>query len=329
MSRRTSPLPFGPEQMGKLTVVADDLALFAEVVDAGGFSAASLRTGVTKSRLSRRISELEAILGATLILRNSRHFEVTESGRQVYQHGSAIRAEMHAAMVAIHGNASEPHGVLRIASPMALTSSIVGHVAAEFARTYPQVRIFLSTTKGPVESSTEIFDLILLPSTQALPDSDMVAHRLATVPYCLVAAPAVVEAAGNPADPDALDGMDGIGWGSLNHSSQWHLIGPHGTEADIDVHIRFSSDNLEAIREAALSGLGIARLPRALCNADLEQGRLCLVAQDWRPPSIPIYALYASRRHISVASKFFLAALTKAIDERMIGPHSEADAEAV
>jgi len=318
MNRRTSPLPFGPEQMGKLTVVADDLALFAEVVDAGGFSAASMRTGVSKSSLSRRISELEALLGAPLILRNSRHFEVTENGRQVYQHGKSIRAEMNAAMVAIHGHASEPHGALRIASPIALTSSIVGRVAAEFARTYPQVRIFLYTTKGPVESSTETFDLILLPSTQTLPNSDMVAHRLAIVPYCLFAAPSVAKAAGDSGDPQSLRGMDGIGWGSLDHSPQWRLIGPQGQEVDIALHIRFSSDNLNAIHEAALSGLGIARLPRALCRDDLEHGRLCIVVPEWRPPSIPIYALYASRRHISVAGKFFLAALTKAINELLI-----------
>ncbi|MFC3106819.1 LysR substrate-binding domain-containing protein [Undibacterium arcticum] len=314
MMRNVNTLPFGPERMRKLTDAANDLMLLAEVIDAGGFSAASVRTGVSKSRLSRRISELEALLGVALLLRNSRHFEVTEIGQQLYQHGRYIRSEMNAAVAAVHDNQAEPHGSLRIASPIALTSMIVGRVAAEFARANPRVRVSLSTTKGTAESLTELFDLVLLPSAQSLPNSDMIAQRLALSPYVLVAAPAVVNAADNPVNPAALQGMDAIGWGSLDETSRWHFIGPNDQHADVEVRIRFSSDNLTVIREAALAGLGIARLPLALCREDIERSTLCVIAPGWAPPPMSIYALYASRRHISAAGKLFLSTLAEAIN---------------
>lgn len=76
------------------------------------------------------------------------------------------------------------------------------------------------------------------------------------------------------------------------------------------MRIRFSSDNLTVIREAALAGLGIARLPPAFCRHDIEQKKLCVVMPGWSPPPMSVYALYPSRRHVSNISKLFLAALT-------------------
>lgn len=314
MIRKANVATFGPERVTQLAGAADDLMLLVEVIDAGGFSAASTRTGVPKSRLSRRISALEELLGVNLLLRNSRHFEVTEIGQQLYRHGCSIRSEMSAAMTLAHDSQAEPQGSLRIACPIALASVIVGRVAAEFAMAHPGVRLSLSTTKGTVESLANHFDLVLLPSAQSLPDSDMIVQRLALTPYVLVATPAVIAAAGNPAHPEALHGVDAIGWGTLDESARWHLIGPDDQHVEVETRIRFSSDNLMVIREAALAGLGIARLSPSLCREDLAQGRLCVLLPGWAPPPMSIYALYASRRHISIAGKLFLAALTRQFD---------------
>jgi len=314
MTRRSSAMTFGPERVNQLTGAADDLMLLVEVIDAGGFSAASARTGIPKSRLSRRIAALEEQLGVNLLLRNSRYFEVTEIGQQLYQHGRCIRSEMYAAMTLAHDSQAEAHGSLHIACPIALASVIVGRVATEFALAHPRVRLRLSTTMGTVESLTKHFDLVLLPSAQSLPDSEMIVQRLAFAPYLLVATPAVVEAAGYPAYPEGGLAVDAIGWGSAEESSCWHLIGPDQQHAELGTRIRFSSDNLLVIREAALAGLGVARLSAALCRQDIEQGRLRVLMPGWAPPPMSIYALYASRRHISIAGKLFLLELIRQFD---------------
>ncbi|MES2263681.1 MAG: LysR substrate-binding domain-containing protein [Pseudomonadota bacterium] len=310
MTRATSPPRFGPERMTQLASAADDLMLLVEIIDAGGFSAASARTGVPKSRLSRRIAGLEERLGVNLLLRNSRHFEVTEIGQQLYQHGNTIRAEMAAAVSLAQDSQGEQFGSLRIACPIALASFIVGRVAAEFAMAHPHVRISLSTTKGTPESLPDHYDLVLMPAAHRLPDSDMIMQRVGLTHYALVATPNVAEAAGHPCDPDALRGCDAIGWGALDDTSRWQLHGPDGRQAEVDLRIRFSSDNLMVIREAALAGLGIARLAPTFCRQEIEQGKLCIVMPGWAPPPMSIYALYPSRRHVSNVGKLFLAALT-------------------
>ncbi len=311
MPKRLTAEQFGPERLNQLAGAADDLMLLVEVIDAGGFSAASVRTGVPKSRLSRRIAALEEKLGVNLLLRNSRNFEVTEIGEQLYQHGCIVRSEMHAAMTLVHDTQGEPCGTLRVACPIALVTEVVGRVAADFALAYPRVRFCLSTTMGTLESQTKHADLVLLPSAKDLPDSDMIVHRVALARYILAAAPAVLEAAGHPTHPDALSGMDAIGWGSTDESTRWHLVGPNNEQADFEARIRFSSDNLIMIHEAALAGLGVARLPEIQCRRHIERGQLCVVMPGWAPPPISIYALYASRRHISIAGKLFLNELVK------------------
>jgi len=311
MTKRLGAEQFGLERLSQLAGAADDLMLLVEVIDAGGFSAASVRTGVSKSRLSRRIASLEGKLGVNLLLRNSRNFEVTEIGEQLYQHGSSVRSEMQAAMTLVRDTQGEPCGTLRVACPVALLEDSVGRIAAEFSLAYPRVRLCLSTTMGTVESQTKHADLVLFPSTKDLPDSDMIVHRVALAAYILVAAPAVLKAADYPTHPDALSRMDAIGWGSADESARWRLVGPNNEQADFETRVRFSSDNLMIIHEAALAGLGVARLPEMQCRRHIEQGQLCVVMPGWAPPPIPIYALYPSRRHISIAGKLFLNELVK------------------
>ncbi len=313
MTRPSKPPPFGPERISQVASAADDLMLLVEIIDAGGFSAASARTGVPKSRLSRRIAGLEALLGVNLLLRDSRHFEVTEIGRLLYQHGVVIRSEMGAAVALAHDSQGHLYGSLRIACPVALSSMLVGRVAAEFALAHPWARISLTTTKGTLESLPEHYDMVLMPAANGLPDSDMIMQRLGVVPYALMAAPQLAASLGADvdADPQLLRGRDAIGWGALDDMSRWQLCGAGEARAEVDLRIRFSSDNLVVIREAALAGVGIARLPLSFCRSDIAQGKLRVVLPGWAPPPMSIYALYPSRRHVSNVGKLFLAALTR------------------
>lgn len=292
----------------------DDLLLLAEVVEAGGFRAAGARTGLTRSRLSRRIAELEERLKVCLLNRNSRRFEVTEIGQRLYERGLQIRAVTREALTLAEDSVSAPSGVLRVACPLALSQAVVGRLAIEFAHDHPRVRFCLSTTKGTDEALLEHHDLIIHPSTHRLPDSDVVARPLLTQPYCLVAAPALSAGRADLSGPEVFEGLDAIGWNSAEAVSTWRLFGPGGSEAELRLPVRFAADNLVAVREAAVAGLGVARLPVATCRDDVAAGRLVILAPGWAPAPMTIYALYPSRRRLSLAGQAFIAALQQALD---------------
>ena len=156
--------------MQELIDVPHDLMMLVEVVEAGGFSAASQRTGIPKSRLSRRISALEKRLGVALLMRNARHFEVTELGQEMFQRGLKIRDETRAALTVAEEGREEPSGALRVACPIALASFLIGDIAITFARSYPRVCLTLKTTDG--SATDEHFDLIIQPARRALTDPD-------------------------------------------------------------------------------------------------------------------------------------------------------------
>ncbi len=297
--------------MQDLVDVPHDLMMLVEVVEAGGFSAASHRTGIPKSRLSRRIAALEERLGVALLMRNTRHFEVTELGQELFQRGLKIRDETRAALAVAQEGRNEPSGTLRIACPIALASFIIGDVAIAFARSHPRVTLTLKTTDG--SALDEHFDLIIQPARRALADSSMVAQQLMAARYVLVASPTLIADAGFPADPQQLMEWPAIGWSFDEHAAKWTLWGPQGETAIVPVKPRLHSDSLLVIQKAAIAGIGVAQLPLGLCQKDIDEGSLAVVAPGWAPLPISVYALYPSRHHLTHGGRLFLAALSQAL----------------
>jgi DNA-binding transcriptional LysR family regulator len=131
-------------------------------------------------------------------------------------------------------------------------------------------------------------------------------------PYSLVAAPDLLKSLGKVAPPlNNLSGSPGIGWAADDFSSRWKLINQTGKAAEIDVTLIFNGNNLGVIRRAALAGLGLARLPLPMCEADLQEGRLVRPLANWSPPSVTIYALYSSRHALTLAGKLFISGLAR------------------
>jgi DNA-binding transcriptional LysR family regulator len=293
--------------------VVDDLALLAQVIDAGGFTAASRVTRISKSRLSRRIRELEAHLGLELIHRSSRRFQVTEIGLQLYRHGAAIRAEGDAAVTSVQEVLTEPRGPLRVACPVVLAELAIGQLAAKFAATYPLVQLTFNVFSGLPDPLPEYYDLVIRPSPSGLPSSETIARQLMATPYELVAAPKWVAAAGHPQSAADLTGRDGIGWWQIGDAPHWLLQSADGAPAEIIIRPRFLTNNLMVARTAALAGLGMARLPEPMCARDLAAGRLRRVLADFTPLPMSVYATYSSRRSLSVAGQRFLSDLSAAL----------------
>jgi DNA-binding transcriptional LysR family regulator len=295
--------------MEDLAGVFDDLMALVAVVEAGGFNAASARFDIPVSRLSRRVAALEKKMDVSLLMRNARRFKVTEAGERTYQHGLSVRAEVQNAMAAAREGRDEPSGHLRVSCPMALSASIVGPLAIEFMRKHPRVTFTLESTDGRAAGFNDPVDLLIQPSTMPLRDSSLVARKLVDASYLVVAAPEVCAAL--PREPVASGGapLPVIGWTFAPQASRWALTHADGRTVEVPVEARFSSDNLILIRDAALAGVGVAQLPPTMCRADLEAGRLRLVAPGWAPPRVAMHVLYPSRRVLTLAGRRFVERL--------------------
>jgi DNA-binding transcriptional LysR family regulator len=296
--------------MDELAGVFDDLMALVAVVEAGGFNAASSRFDIPVSRLSRRVAALEKKMGVSLLMRTARRFKVTEIGQRTYEHGLAIRAEMQNTMAGARASLDEPGGHLRISCPMALGTSIVGPLAIEFMTRHPRVSITLESTDGQLVAFSDPVDLMIQPSKEPLRDSSLVARKLVEARYLLVAAPAVAAALHAVSEAPDWPTIPAIGWTFFApQAGRWQLQHADGAELEIPVQTRFTSDNLLLVRQAALAGMGVAQLPPVLCAADIRAGHLSVVAPGWSPPAVSIYAIYPSRRVLTLAGRSFVDAL--------------------
>jgi DNA-binding transcriptional LysR family regulator len=298
--------------MDELSGVFDDLMALVAVVEAGGFNAASARFDIPVSRLSRRVAALEKKMGVSLLMRDARRFKVTEAGLGAYRHGLEIRAEMHNAMADARDSLAEPSGHLRVSCPMALGASIVGPLAIEFILQHPRVSLTLESTDGRMTAFSDPVDLLIQPAREALRDSSLVARKLAEARYLLVGSPDVLaRLPDGPPSPD-WPAVPVVGWTFTAQAERWPLLHADGATVQLAVAARFASDNLLLVREASLAGLGVAQLPPLLCQADIDAGRLGVFAAGWSPPSVSIYAIYPSRRVLTLAGRCFVDALGEA-----------------
>jgi len=295
----------------------DDLTLLVEIIEAGSLSAASRKTGIPKSSLSRRISDLEGQLGVSLVHRGPRNFSPTEIGLSIYERGQRIREELVAIKAIAEDRTNRPSGMLRISCPAVLSEILVTDFAIHFAEAYPDVRLTLDNTKGTFDPKIDHYDMAIHPAREDLADSELICQKLTKTPYRLVAAPELMKRIGPCSRPADLEGHPGIGWGADGLMSRWRILGPSDETTEINVRLKFSANNLNIIRQAAIRGLGLARLPIPLCDADLLSGRLVLPLPDWSPPPVTFYALYPSRRSLTVAGRLFLTGLTKFLQDRL------------
>jgi DNA-binding transcriptional LysR family regulator len=297
--------------MNDLAGVFEELMAFVRVVDAGGFNAASARFSVPASGLSRGVAALERHLGVALLVRTSRRFSVTDVGWRTYERGVAIRAGLQDVVAEAANSLGEPSGHLRVACPMTLAHALVGPLAIRFMQHHPRVLVTLESTDGRDRPFADPVDLAIQPAVQPLRDSTLVARALVEARYVLVAAPALAHGIPSAPGPDQLAAFPAVGWSFFQQPARWHLRHAQHGERELPVDVRFTTDSLLLVRDAALAGVGVAQLPVALCRSDLEAGRLQLVADGWSPPPVTLYVLYSSRRSLTLAGRQFIDALAQ------------------
>jgi DNA-binding transcriptional LysR family regulator len=274
----------------------NELYYFAQVVEHGGFAPAGRALGMPKSKLSRRVALLEERLGAQLLLRSTRSFAVTEVGKRYYEHCRAMLTEAEAAEESVALAHSEPCGLVRISCPVALLAASVGPMLAGFMVQYPRVSLQVDETNRRVDVVGEGLDLAIRVRPPPLQDSDLVLRPLAERRQCLVAATPLLAQCGTPSGPMDLSHWPSLDMGTPQETHRWTLLGPGGERAEVRHSPRYVTQSLLALRDAAVSGVGLVQLPTMFIAQELHSGALVQVLPGWAPRAEIIHAVYASRR---------------------------------
>lgn len=296
----------------------NDFYFFARVVEHEGFAPAGRALGIPKSRLSRRIAQLEDRLGVRLIQRSTRRFAVTETGQTFYGHCRAMLVEAEAARESIELTRLKPRGIVRFSCPTMLLDFRVAAMVSDFMRQCPEVQVHLEATNRRVDVIAEGFDLAIRVRPPPLEDSDLVLRILAQRSQCLVASPDLLERCGAPESPADLPRLPSVALGIPQGDHRWRLLGPDEQWAEIPHQPRLVTRGMMALREAALAGVGVAHLPRMIVNEALADGRLIQVLPGWAPRHEIVHIVFPSRRGLLPSVRLFvdhLADAFAAIDE--------------
>lgn len=269
----------------------EDMRALVAVVSAGGFAAGAERLGVAKSAVSRRIRELEDRLGARLFDRTTRRVQLTEAGRAFHDRAVELLAGLDEAEEAASSASGDLKGRIRIAAPVSFTTHCLAPVVGRFLERHPAVKLSIDTDDRMVDLVRDRFDLAI--RIAQLPDSSLVARRLVTIRHACVASPALLDRLGTPQTPEDLSRFPGVVYSNRDEPSYWRFA----NDVVPTVSSRLDFANGEAVREAAIAGLGVAMLPTFIVHDAVRRGALSIVlAKHMRPP-IALHALYASMRN--------------------------------
>ena len=269
------------------------MSVFAEVVGAKSFSAAADKLGISKSLASREVSALERSLAVKLLNRSTRKLSLTEAGSIFYEHCVNILQEAELAERRVTQAQSEPAGVVKMTAIPAFAVRHVLPAIVEFQQQYPKIQVRLSCSNRTVDLGAEGFDLGIRSSP---PAPNLVARKLAVSRLVLLASPAYLAQRGTPRRIEDVEKHDCVLFPMLAPKGKW-AFRRSGQKYAVKVPASFETDDLEAVRAAILSGLGVGLLPRHMVGADVRQGTLVPLLRQFQPvPEGGIYLVYLPNR---------------------------------
>ncbi|MEO8023406.1 LysR family transcriptional regulator [Polaromonas sp.] len=284
----------------------NDMVYFAEVAERGGFAAAGRALGLPKSRLSRRVAELESQLGVRLLQRTTRKLSLTDAGELYLRHCVAMRDEALAAGEAVSQMQSEPRGTLRISCPVTLAQGTLGYLIPQYLAQHPHVKLDMRVTNRPVDLVEEGIDIALRVRPSLDDSGSLVVKQLGASCSYLLASPELLRRQGAPLTPDDLKKLDTVAMSSADGRSTWELIGPQDQEYVLQHQPRYVADDLQTLKLAMLAGTGIGFLPGMLSQAEQQAKLLVHVLPGWSLRPGMLHAVFPSRRGQVPAVRSFL-----------------------
>lgn len=292
---------------------ANDLLLFARIMEAGSFSLAAERAGLPKSTVSRRITALEARLGERLLTRSTRRLALTEFGTDILEHARRLQEEAEAVAAYAQHRQAAVRGRLRVSMPADFGEWILGPLFLQFAASYPEVKLELDLSPRRVDLIGEQFDLALRVAARLPDDATLVARRLCDLCGGLYASPAYLRQFGVPQHPDELMRHTALQIiTSSGEAQRWRLSKGKDVWEDLPAG-PLAANSVSLMRLLATHGLGIAALSEGFVASAVADGLLVRVLPEWQLPSMTVWAVMPGRRLIPARTRVFLAALEGAM----------------
>ncbi len=291
----------------------NDLYYFAMVVEHSGFAAAERALGIPKSRLSRRISQLETDMGARLLQRSTRRFAVTDVGQSVYRHAQSMLAEASAAREVVDRLSAEPRGLVRASVPVSIAQELMPRLLPEFLAKYPKVRVQLLVNNRRVDVINEGFDVAIRVRSKLDDDGSLVMRSFGQIQELLVASPKYLDRAGRPRDPSELANHTTLSMSEDDARQRWDLHDASGEVRRVELKPLIAGFDFPMLMALAKQGMGITLLPETICAEAVRKGELEVVLPNWRLPMGICHAVFASRRGLLPAVRMFIDYLAEAL----------------
>ncbi|OJT34302.1 LysR family transcriptional regulator [Serratia plymuthica] len=285
---------------------ANDLLLFALIVDCGSFSKAAETAGVTSSVVSKRIGRLEKSLGARLLYRTTRSLTLTESGQALYLQAKDISAKVQDALYGVSEKSEEITGTIRMSVPTISGELLLSESVAEFCARHPGLKVEMRLENRFVDLVEEGVDLAI--RTGTLPNSSLIARPILDSRWVIVCSPGYLERHSKPDTAAAL----------LNHNcltytyqesgtDNWLMKQPDSGEIyELQVKGNLSANNARAIRKAVIGGHGIAMVPRCMVYEDLQEGKLTEILAGHCGKVLGVYAVYPYTRNLPLKTRLLI-----------------------
>jgi len=282
---------------------------FAAVVEAESFTKASEQLGISKSFVSKQVSQLEQSLGVRLLHRSTRKLSMTDEGSSFYKHCSLIVSEAEKAKAELLESQKNPRGRIRITVPQSLIISRAGDVLLKFQKQYPDIQLEVIASGAAADMIDEGIDLAL--RIGQLEDSSLICRKLSDCMLQVVASPQYIDQHGEPENPSELTQHNCLIYASSKLSQHWPFRLPNGKEITVNTRGKLACNDGNLIIKAALDGIGIAFAPSILFQPYIDEGGLCLLLSEYSMPPVSISALYPSNRNLSRKVKVLIDFLSK------------------
>ena len=284
----------------------DDFYCFALVVEHGGFSAAERATDIPKSKLSRRVYNLEEHLGVRLIQRSSRHFAVTEIGMNIYRHAQVMMNAAQAAHDLVDHLSTQPRGVIKVSLPVSIAQNEIAKILPQFLKTYPEIRIQLIVSNRRVDIINEGIDVALRVRSNLDDDPSLILRKFEKIEQHLFASQAYLNEFGDLKQPEDLSQHQILSMADEHLDQHIVVHDENNHQKKIKVNPIVMGSDLMMLAQLARQNCGIVLLFDTIVQDYVQSGELVRVLPNWKAPHGILHAVYPSRRGLLPAVRVFI-----------------------
>jgi DNA-binding transcriptional LysR family regulator len=279
------------------------MSVFVRAAEARSFTGVAEEFAISPTMVGKHIKALEERVGARLLNRTTRRQSLTEIGRIYYERCRQILSDADAAEASANELQAAPRGLLRINAPVTFGSQRLTAAVCDFMRLYPEVEVNLVLSDRIVDLVEEGYEAAI--RVGPLADSELIARKLAPYRMAVAASPAYLAEFGRPQAPEELGRHNCVGFAYWAERDRW-IFHKGERQETVQIKARLTSNNGQALRNAALAGVGIVMQGEVLLAEDIAAGRLVAVLPDWQAPSRPMHVLFLPDRRPTPKLRAFI-----------------------